>query len=173
MFILREMVFFFFWRISKELMILMYDFCHFPRIVISRIVACFEQFWGRSLTIRVVDSGWKGPYSRHGLVIVLCCRARRFTLILSLSTQEYFWVLANCQGNLTKQWWGGVGWGEGWPTMDKLTISGEGRIAIPLGFCCNRNWDKVRPDVLLCLVAGFTLNNLIIFFLILQKMETR
>ena len=48
-------------------MILMYDFCHFPRIVISRIVACFEQFWGRSLTIRVVDSGWKGPYSRHGL----------------------------------------------------------------------------------------------------------
>ena len=55
-------------------MILMYDFCHFPRIVISRIVACFEQFWGRSLTIRVVDSGWKGPYSRHGLVIVLCCR---------------------------------------------------------------------------------------------------
>ena len=111
MFILREMVFFFFWRISKELMILMYDFCHFPRIVISRIVACFEQFWGRFLTIRVVDSGWKGPYSRHGLVIVLCCRARRFTLILSLSTQEYFWVLANCQGNLTKQWWGGVGWG--------------------------------------------------------------
>ena len=57
--------------------------------------------------------------------------------------------------------------------MDKLTISGEGRIAIHLGFCCNRNWDKVRPDVPLCLVAGFTLNNLIIFFLILQRMETQ
>ena len=35
-------------------------------------------------------------------VIVLCSWARHFTLAVPLSTQEYKWVPANCQGNLTK-----------------------------------------------------------------------
>ena len=35
-------------------------------------------------------------------VIVLCSWARHFTLTVPLSTQEYKWVPANCQENLTK-----------------------------------------------------------------------
>ena len=33
--------------------------------------------------------------------IVLCSWARHFTLTVSLSTQVYKWVTANCCGNLT------------------------------------------------------------------------
>ena len=44
--------------------------------------------------------------------VVLCSWARYFTLTVPLSTQEYKWVPANCQGNLTKCW----GWGL--PAMD-------------------------------------------------------
>ena len=44
-------------------------------------------------------------------VIVLCSWARHFILTVSLSTQEYKWVSANCHGNLTKCW--GVAWGDG------------------------------------------------------------
>ena len=35
-------------------------------------------------------------------VIALCFWARHFILTSPLSTQEYKWVPANCQGNLTK-----------------------------------------------------------------------
>ena len=37
-------------------------------------------------------------------VIVLCCWERHLTLTVPLSTQEYEWVPANCQDNLTKYW---------------------------------------------------------------------
>ena len=51
-----------------------------------------------------LDSGSKGPGSSPGRVIVLCSWTRHFTLTVLLSTQEYKWVPANCQGNLTKCW---------------------------------------------------------------------
>ena len=50
----------------------------------------------------VLDSGSRSPGSGPGRVIVLCSWARHFALIVSLSTQEYTWVPANCQENLTK-----------------------------------------------------------------------
>ena len=37
-------------------------------------------------------------------IIVLCSWARHFTLTVPLSTKEYKWVPANCQGNLMKYW---------------------------------------------------------------------
>ena len=52
--------------------------------------------------VSALDSRTKGPDSSPGWVIVLCSWARHFTLTVPLSTQEYKWVLANCQGNLTK-----------------------------------------------------------------------
>ena len=58
-----------------------------------------------------LDSGLRGPGSSPGRVIVLCSWARHFTLTVPLSTQEYKWVLANCQGNLTKCWGPGGGGG--------------------------------------------------------------
>ena len=54
--------------------------------------------------VSALDSGSKGPGSSPGRVIVLCSRARHFTLIVPLSTKEYKWVPANCQGNLMKCW---------------------------------------------------------------------
>ena len=48
------------------------------------------------------DSGSRGPRSSPGRVIMLCSWARDFTLTLPLSTKEYKWVPANCQGNLMK-----------------------------------------------------------------------
>ena len=35
---------------------------------------------------------------------MLCSWARHYNLTVPLSTQEYKWVPANCQGNLTKCW---------------------------------------------------------------------
>ena len=54
------------------------------------------------MVIVPLDSGSRGPGSNPGQVIVLCSWARYFTIILPLSTQEYKWIPANCQGNLTK-----------------------------------------------------------------------
>ena len=68
-------------------------------------------------------------------VIVLCsCRGRHFTLTVPLSTQEYKWVRANCQGNLTKCW--GV-------TCDWLASHPRG-VAILLVASCYRNQDELR-----------------------------
>ena len=50
------------------------------------------------------DSESRGPGSSLRRVIVLCSWARHFTLIVPLFAQEYKWVPANCQGNLTKYW---------------------------------------------------------------------
>ena len=52
----------------------------------------------------VLRSGSRGLGSSPGRVIVLCSWARHFTLTVLLSTQEYKWVPANCQENLTKCW---------------------------------------------------------------------
>ena len=51
-----------------------------------------------------LDSGLRGPALSPAQVIVLCSWARHFTLTVSLSTQEYKWLPANCQGYLTKCW---------------------------------------------------------------------
>ena len=50
------------------------------------------------------DSGSRSPGSSPGRVIVLCFWAGHFTLAVPLSTQEYKWLPANCQGNLMKCW---------------------------------------------------------------------
>ena len=52
--------------------------------------------------VSALDYGSRGPGSSPGQVIVLCSWARYFNLTVPLSTQEYKWVPANCQGNLTK-----------------------------------------------------------------------
>ena len=54
--------------------------------------------------VSVLDAVMKGPGSSPGRVIVLCSWARHFTLTVPLSTLEYKWVPANCQGNLMKCW---------------------------------------------------------------------
>ena len=51
--------------------------------------------------VSALDSGLRGPASNQGRVTVLCSWARHLTLTAPLSTQEYKWVPANCQGNLT------------------------------------------------------------------------
>ena len=81
-----------------------------------------------------LDSGSRGPSSSPGRVIVLCPWERHFTLTVLLSTQEYKWVPANCQGNLTKCW--GV-------ACDGLA-SHPGGVAIFLVASCYRNRDKLR-----------------------------
>ena len=64
--------------------------------------------------------------------IVLCSRARHFTLTVPLSTQVYKWVPANCWGNLTSC---------GEVTCDGLA-SHPGEVEILLAVSCYRNWDK-------------------------------
>ena len=54
--------------------------------------------------VSALDSGLKGLGSSPGQLIVLCSWARHFTLTVPLSTQEYKWLLVNCQGNPTKCW---------------------------------------------------------------------
>ena len=81
-----------------------------------------------------LDSGSRGLGSSPGQVIVLCSWAKHFTLTVPLSTQEYKWVAANCQGNLTKCWV---------VACDGLA-SHPGGVAILLVTSCYRNWDKLR-----------------------------
>ena len=54
--------------------------------------------------VSVLDSRTRCPVLSPGRVIVLCSWERHLTLTVPLSTQEYKWVPANCQGNLTKCW---------------------------------------------------------------------
>ena len=56
------------------------------------------------LLVSMLDSRSKGLGLSPGWVIVLCSWARHFTLTVPLSTKEYKWVPATCQGNLTKCW---------------------------------------------------------------------
>ena len=62
--------------------------------------------------------------------IVLCSRARHFTLTVSLSTQLYKWVPANLVLGVTLNY-------------DRHPI--QGRVEIPLDGSCYRNWDKHYP----------------------------
>ena len=89
------------------------------------------------LVVSVLDSGARGPGSSPGRVIVLCSWARHFTLTVPLSTQEYKWVPANCQGNLTKCWR---------VSCDGLA-SHPGGVAIFLVASCYRNRDKLRQSL--------------------------
>ena len=54
--------------------------------------------------VSALDSGSRSLCSSPVQVTVLCSWARHFSLTVLLSTQEYKWVPANCQGNLTKCW---------------------------------------------------------------------
>ena len=83
-----------------------------------------------------LDSGSRGSGSSPGRAIVMCSWARHFTLSVPLSTQEYKWVPANCQGNLTKCW--GV-------TCNGLA-SHPGGVAIFLVASCYRNREKLRQS---------------------------
>ena len=82
--------------------------------------------------VSMLDSGSRGPGSNPGWVIVLCSWAKCFTLTVCLSTQEYKWVPANCQGNLTKCW--GV-------NSVGLASHPVG-VAILLVISCSGNWDN-------------------------------
>ena len=84
--------------------------------------------------VSALDSGSRGPGSSPGWVIVLCSWARHFNPTVPLSTQEYKWVPANCQGNLTKFWE---------VTCDGLA-SHPGCVAILLVASCYGNWDNLR-----------------------------
>ena len=68
----------------------------------------YMHLWGRGrrfgLVVSSLDSRSRGLSLSPGRVIVLCSWARHFTLTVPLSTQEYKWVPANCQGKLTKCW---------------------------------------------------------------------
>ena len=82
--------------------------------------------------VSALDSGSKCSGSSPGRVIVLCSWERYFTLTVPLSTQEYKWAPANCQGNLPKCW--GV-------TCDGLA-SHPGEVAILLVASCYGNRDS-------------------------------
>ena len=77
-----------------------------------------------------LDSRSSGPGSSPGRGTVLCCWARRFSLIVPLFTQMYFykWVLAG------------------------------GGVEILLVASCYRNWDKLWPDGPLFLNVDFKIN---------------
>ena len=84
--------------------------------------------------VSTLDSGLRGLGSSPGRVIELCSWASYFTLTVPLSTQEYEWVPANCQGNLTKCW--------------EVTYNGlashPGGVAILLVASCYGNRDKLQ-----------------------------
>ena len=63
--------------------------------IITRYITQVGDGWPNRVS--ALDSGLAG-------VIVLCRWSRYFTLTVHLSTQEYKWVPANCQGNLMKCW---------------------------------------------------------------------
>ena len=69
-------------------------------------VNCFVEVSGRcgGLVVSTLHSGSRGPGLSPGRAIVLCSWAKLFTLTVPLSIQEYKWVQAICQGNLTKCW---------------------------------------------------------------------
>ena len=87
--------------------------------------------------VSALDCGLRGPGLSPVRVFVLCSWARHFTLTVPLSTQEYKWVPANCQGNLPKCWGGGG------VTCDGL-VSHPGAVAILLIASCYRNRDKLQ-----------------------------
>ena len=96
------------------------------------LYCCVERRGG--LVISTLDSGSRGLGSSPGRAIAFCSWARHFTLTVPLSTQEYKWVQANCQGNQMKCWE---------VTCDGLA-SHPGGVAILLVASCYGNRDKLR-----------------------------
>ena len=47
--------------------------------------------------VNVLVSRLREPGSRLGLVIVLCSWVKQFALTVSISNQEYIWILEMCQ----------------------------------------------------------------------------
>ena len=78
--------------------------------------------------VRALDSGFE-PWPGHCIVFL-----GKTSLTVPLSTQEYKWVPANFQGNLTKCWE---------VTCDGLE-SHPGGVAILLVASCYGNRDKLR-----------------------------
>ena len=99
----------------------------------SRTASCGRR---GDLVVSALDCGSRGPGSSPSRVIALCSWARHFTLTVPLSTQEYKWVPANCQGNLTKCCE---------VTCDGLA-SHPGGVAILLVASCYGNRDKLRQS---------------------------
>ena len=83
--------------------------------------------------VSALDSRSRHPGLSTSYVIVLCSWARHFTLTVPLSTQEYKWVPANCQGNQMKCFE---------VTCDGLA-SHPGGVAILLVTLCYGNHDKL------------------------------
>ena len=107
--------------------------CTFKINIFSSFFLSF--FCGRrgGLMVSTLDSGSRCPGLSRGRIIVLYSWARHFTLTVPLSTQDYKWVPANCQGNLTKCW--------------EVTCDGLAslqKIAMLLVTSCYRNRDKLR-----------------------------
>ena len=92
--------------------------------------------------VSALDCRSRGPGSSPGRVIVLCSWSTHFTDTVPLSTREYKWVTANCQGNLTKCWE---------VTCDGLA-SHPGGVAILLVDLCDGNRDKLSNGPLSRLV---------------------
>ena len=99
--------------------------------------------------VSALDSRLRGQGLSPHRVIVLCSWARHLTLTVTLSTQEYKWAPANCQGNLAKYW--------------EVTCDGQashpGGVAILLVASCYGNWDQLQqkwatrcPDTMLVLM---------------------
>ena len=104
-------------------------------VIVSEIglnIATAHMKLGRrgGLVVSALDSGSRGPGSSPGQVTVCC--VLEFTLTVPLSTQEYKWVPANCQGNLTKCWE---------VTCDGLASNPGGEVIL-LVASCYRNRDK-------------------------------
>ena len=53
--------------------------------------------------VSALESGSRDLGLRPGRVNVLCSKAKHVNVTVPLSTQEYKWVLANCQGS---NYWG-------------------------------------------------------------------
>ena len=107
------------------------------------------------LVVSALDPGSRGLGLSPGRVIVFCSWARHFTLTVPLPTQEYKWVPANCQGNLTKC--GGL-------TCDGLA-SHPGGVAIFLVASCYR---KLRQSWATRLIRLNLINSYVLFCLYVQ-----
>ena len=83
-----------------------FGFCKTTRGKTLKYIVCqgtgSRRFGG--LMVSTLDSARGGfePWPGHN--VVLLGWARDLTLTVPLSAQEYKWVPANCQGNLTKCW---------------------------------------------------------------------
>ena len=86
------------------------------------------------LMVSTLDSRLRGLSSKPGQVNLLCSCAIHFPLTVPLSTQEYKWVLANCQGSLMKCW--------GLP-CDGLPSLPGGSSNIPSCFMLHRKLSKL------------------------------